>query len=89
MKIPGWIQKILDLVSATDFEDMRKRAHVKKCLEKLRRKRDKLKKRLEDEPDEAKRKLIEKSLALVRAQRKRGLKVLRALKKAKGKKKEP
>jgi len=84
VKVPKWLAKIQDFVSGADFSRLEKRKHVHKLLEKLRKRRDKLRKRLEAEEDPERRQLIEKSLELVQAQRRKGLKVLKTLKKRSG-----
>ncbi len=80
------INKLLAKAESILSSDERRRKEKKKCLKhvikKLKKHESTLKERLEHESDQSVRTKVEKEIALTHAQRKKGLKNLKALKKS-------
>lgn len=76
---PKWLLKLEDFLSRKAYKKAREKKALKEVLARLRKFRDDLRERLEDEKNPKKRKRIEKKLKVIHAQRKKGLKALRKL----------
>lgn len=80
MKIQKLLDKLKDILSADHHAQLEKYKSLKKVLKKLRIEKHGLKEQLADTSDTEKQKEISSRLKVISMQRKKGLKLLRALK---------
>jgi hypothetical protein len=81
MKTPKLLKKTEELLSAKRSKQRKKVDSLKELLDKLKKKKRKLKDKLEAESDQDDQKRLRKELEVIRAQRHKGLKLLKDLKK--------
>ena len=81
MKAEKMLAKLKDILSAERHAQLEKYASLKKVLKALRDEKKKFEKELESETDEAAQYEIASRLKIISKQRKKGLKVLKELKK--------
>ncbi len=80
MKTPKLIRKAEELLSAKKSKQRKERDCLKEILQKLKARKRKLKDKLKSESNREQREQIRKDLAIIQAQRKKGLKTLKDLK---------
>lgn len=80
MKTPKLIRKAGELLSAKKSKQRREKDCFKEILQKLKARKRKLKDKLKTESNRERREQIRKDLAIIQAQRKKGLKTLKDLK---------
>lgn len=84
MKTRKLLKKLQRLLSAAEREQLARRDSLKKVLKKLRKRRDALEASIEHAKNESECKRIRNELEIVKAQREKGLVLLRELRTAKG-----
>lgn len=80
MKRQKLLQKLADYLSLDQRAMRKKREKMREVLKQLRQKEHKLKKRIEHERDAEQKLRLSKELDILRAQRKKGIEVLKELK---------
>jgi len=80
MKRKKLLQKLADYLSLDQHSLRKKREKMRLVLKQLREKEHKLKKRIEHEHDPAKQLQLSRELDILRAQRRKGIAVLKTLK---------
>jgi len=80
MKTPKLIRKAGELLSAKKSKQRKQRVCLKEILHKLKARKHKLQDKLKSESNREQREQIRKDLAIIQAQRKKGLKTLKDLK---------
>lgn len=80
MKTPKLIRKAEELLSAKKSKQRREKDCLKEILQKLKARKRKLKDKLKTANNSEQREQIRKDLAIIQAQRKKGLKTLKNLK---------
>lgn len=80
MKRKKLLHKLSDYLSLDHRAMLKKRSKIRQILKQLREKEQKLKKRALDETDEEKKTHLYRELDILRAQRLKGIRSLRALK---------
>lgn len=83
MKIKKLISQTEEFLNSDAHKRKEKKKHLKQVLQKLRAYEEELSQRLETETDPGKREKIERKIALAHAQRKKGVSILKTLKKKK------
>lgn len=83
MNIQRLLKKAESFLNADERKRKEKRKHLKHVIKKLKKHEQKLIEQLGNETDKATKGKLEKEITLAHAHRKKGLKVLKALKKAK------
>ena len=81
MRVKKLLDKLKDILSAERNAQLEKYSSLKKVLKALRVEKTRLKKELAESSDENERQELATRLKVISAQRKKGLKVLRELKK--------
>lgn len=85
MNVSKLIDKLKDILSEERKAQLAKYSSLKKVLKSLKHEKNRLKDELENTRDEAYRRELESQLEIIKAQRKKGLKVLKKLKKERDK----
>lgn len=85
MNVSKLIDKLKDILSEERKAQLAKYSSLKKVLKSLKHEKNRLKDELENTRDEAYRQELESQLEIIKAQRKKGLKVLKKLKKERDK----
>jgi hypothetical protein len=85
MNVSKLIDKLKDILSEERKAQLAKYSSLKKVLKSLKHEKNRLKDELENTRDEAYQRELESQLEIIRAQRKKGLKVLKKLKKERDK----
>ena len=80
MKTPKLLKKTEEILSAKKSKQHEQKECLKEILDKLKKKKKKLQEKLETEENKKERDRIEKDLAIIHVQRKKGLKALKDLK---------
>lgn len=80
MKRKKLLQKLADYLSLDQRALRKKREKMREVLKQLREKEHKLKKRMEHERDTERKHRLSRELDILRAQRKKGISVLKELK---------
>ncbi|MCP5315624.1 MAG: hypothetical protein H6955_18840 [Chromatiaceae bacterium] len=80
MKTPKLLKKAEEILSAEKMKRRDKKKSLKDILQKLKKRKRKLVHKLEAEKNKSDKEKIRKHLAVIRAQRKKGLKALKELK---------
>ena len=80
MKTSKLLKKTKDILSAKKSKQRKEVKCLKELLSALKKKKRKLANKLEEADDHAEREHIRKELAVIRAQRHKGLKLLKGLK---------
>ena len=80
MKTPKLLKKAEEILSAEKMKRRDKKKSLKDILQKLKKRKRKLVHKLEAEKNKSDKEKIGKHLAVIRAQRKKGLKALKELK---------
>ena len=83
MNIQKLLEKAEEFLNGDERRRKEKRKYLKQVIKKLKKHEKKLVLQLNDETDDVAREQIEKEIALAHAHRKKGLKVLKGLKKEK------
>lgn len=83
MNIRKLLEKAEEFLSSAERRRKEKRKYLKHVIKKLKKHEEKLIGKLDTEVEEATREKLEKDIKLAHAHRKKGLKVLKGLKKAK------
>jgi len=81
MKIKKYLKKMTDYLNVDQQKFSNRKAYLEHILITLKKQKRKLKDQLKEETDEKRCKLLEEELDVVQTQRKKGLKILRALEK--------
>lgn len=81
MKTPKLIKKVRKYLEAGSRKQRKEAKCIKELLKKLKKKERTLQARLEKEKDQKKRRQIRKNLDIIYAQRKKGVAILKELKK--------
>ncbi len=81
MKTPKLIKKAREYLDASRSKQRKEAKCIKELLKKLKKKEHALKDKLEKEKDPKKREHIEKNLQVIFAQRRKGITILKELKK--------
>lgn len=80
MKTPKLLKKAEQILSARKSKQRKEKACLKEILHKLKSRRKKLQEKLETETNRDQREQIRKDLAIIQAQRKKGLRALKNMK---------
>lgn len=83
MKIPKLLKIVSRFLSADKSEQHKRIKCFKEILKKLKKKENELKKKIEHESNEKEREQIKKELAIIYAQRRKGIQTIKQLKKDK------
>ena len=83
MKIKKFLEKMADRLDPDERRSSSRKGRIKAILKSLKQQRKELERQLEAEGDPHKQKKLETEIAIVQAQRKKGLKALKILKKRK------
>jgi hypothetical protein len=86
MKVKKLLDKLKDILSEERKVQLKKYSSLKKVLKSLRAEKTRLEVELKQEKDEDERQEIESRLKIISAQRKKGIKVLKELKRERKKK---
>jgi hypothetical protein len=86
MRIKKLLDKLKDILSEERKVQLKKYSSLKKVLKSLRAEKTRLEVELKQEKDEDERQEIESRLKIISAQRKKGIKVLKELKRERKKK---
>ena len=81
MKTPKLMKKAQDYLDLNKGKQVKKIDCLKELLKKLKKKEHALKKKRDHEKDSRKRKEIQRDLAIVYCQRRKGIKILKSAKK--------
>ena len=81
MKTPKLLKKVQEFVESDKVKQCKRRDCIKEVLQKLKKKQHMLEAQIAKEKGEKERKNIQKTLDAVYAQRKKGLKALKSVKK--------
>jgi hypothetical protein len=81
MNINKLVEKAEDFLNSDERKRKQKRKYLKEVIHKLKKHEKALKEKLEKESDEGVKEKLKKEIGLAHAQRKKGLKNLKALKK--------
>lgn len=84
MKLKKLLKRISTLIDTEQSEQLQQCELLKKTLKKLKQKHRELKKKLEHEKDKDKRRELEEKIQIVKAQRRKGLGLLKSLQKSAG-----
>ena len=79
MKVKKFLRKMFDQLDIDQRKSASRKARIKRVLKALKHRQGEIKRSLEDERDAERRKRLKSELAVIRAQRKKALKVLRTL----------
>lgn len=82
MKIKKLLEKAESFLNSDERSRKEKKKSIKRVLNKLRKYENEINDQLDNESDDEARKLLQKKIALAHAQRKKGLDLLKQLKKA-------
>lgn len=80
MKTLKLLQKVEDFLNAKKSKQRRERKNLKAVLGKLKKRKHKLRDKLKNVEKPSEQERIRKDMAIIHAQRKKGLKTLKALK---------
>lgn len=80
MKTPKLLKKAEKILSAGKSKQRKEKECLQEILQKLKSRKQKLKEKLKHETNRDRREQIRKDLAIIQAQRKKGLKTLKNLK---------
>lgn len=80
MKTIRLLKKVDEILHAKKSKQLDEKKCLKEVLDKLKKRKRKLEEALEKEGKSSEKKRIHKDLAIIRAQRKKGLKTLKSLK---------
>ena len=81
MKTPKLLKKVQEYVDSDKKQQCEQRDSIKKILNKLKKKQKALRVKRDQEKDEKARAKIQKELDIIFVQRKKGLKILKKMKK--------
>ena len=80
MKTIKLLKKVEEILNAKKSKQLDQKKYLKEVLGKLKKRKHKLEEKLESTGKSSEKERIRKDLAIIRAQRKKGLKTLKALK---------
>jgi DNA polymerase II small subunit/DNA polymerase delta subunit B len=82
MKTPKLIRKAKEYLNASKSKQRKKKKYIRELLKKLKKKERSLKEKSKKEKDAKKRRQINQDLKIIFAQRKKGVTILKGLKKS-------